>query len=192
MNGVPYLSDTGIFLVRTLFGILLFTVLLRFLLQWVRADFYNPLVQVLVKITNPLLVPLRRLIPGFWGLDLAAIVLLLGLKLIELIFVFASMGRGLGLPGILVLAVAELLELLVNVLFWAVIVRAVLSWVSPHQGHPVAELLYRLTEPLLRPVRNLLPPLSGLDLSPLVVLIAFGVLQRLLIAPLADLGMGLG
>lgn len=190
MSGGDYLSNAGVFLIETLFGLYLLAVLLRFLLQWARADFYNPLVQVLVKLTNPPLLPLRRYIPGYRGLDMAAVVLMVALQLLELLLITLLVGRPGNPVGLLVLAAAQLLALLLNVLFWAVIIQAVLSWINPDPRQPAVHLLYQLTEPILRPARQLLPPLSGLDLSPILVLIVLQLLKLLLVAPLLDLGAG--
>lgn len=186
MNG-SYLNNAGVFLVQTLFGLYILAVMLRFLLQWVRADFYNPLVQFLVKITNPPLLPLRRIVPGLYGIDLASVVLLLLLQCLEIFLTAALSGAYLGLPPLVVLAIAELLGLLLGVYFWAILIQAVLSWVNPSTYHPATALLYSLTEPVLRPARRILPPMGGLDLSPLVVLLALQLVRMLCVAPLRDL-----
>lgn len=191
MNGAPYLNNAGVFLIQTAFGFYILAVILRFLLQWVRADFYNPLVQFLVKLTNPPLIPLRRIIPGLMGLDMAAVVLMLVLQLIELILIFSIAEQSFSGQGLLVLALGQLLGLLINVLFWTVIIQAVLSWVNPDPYHPAVSLLQQLTDPILRPARGLLPPISGLDLSPILVLVILQLLKLLLVAPLQDLGLSL-
>jgi len=191
VNSTPYLSNAGVFLIQTLFGFYILTVMLRFLLQWVRADFYNPLVQFLVKLTNPPLLPLRRVIPTLMGLDLAAIVLMLALQVVELLLIFGLLGAGFNLAALLVLAVTELLSLLINVYFWAVLIRVILSWINPDPRHPALSLLRQLTEPVMAPAQRLLPPIAGLDLSPILVLVGLQLLNLLLIAPLRDLGYGL-
>ena len=190
MSGGPYLNNAGVFLVQTLFGFYILTVMLRFLLQTVRADFYNPLVQFLVKLTNPPLVPLRRMIPGFQGMDLAAIVLMMVLKSTELVLLFTFSGHALGVVTILLLAIAELLGLLINILFWGVIIQAVLSWINPNPHHPAVSLLRQITEPVLSPARRILPPISGIDLSPILVLVALQLINMLLVAPLRDMAFG--
>jgi YggT family protein len=189
MNSGAYVNNAGVFLVQTLFGFYILAVMLRFLLQWVRADFYNPLVQFLVKITNPPLLPMRRLIPGYLGVDMAAVVLMLGLQVIELTLVFLLNNQSVQFGGVLLVAFAELLNLLLNVLFWTVIIQAILSWVNPDPSHPAVTLLYQLTEPVLRPARGVLPPISGIDLSPILVLIALQLLKIILVAPLRDMGI---
>ena len=191
MSGAPYLNNAGVFLIQTLFGFYILVVMLRFLLQWARADFYNPLVQFLVKLTNPPLLPLRRFIPGFMGLDMAAVVLMLALQIVELMLVLSMSGHGASLISLVVLSVADLLGLLINVFFWAVIIQAIMSWFNPDPRQPVVSLLYQLTYPILRPVRNLLPPISGLDLSPILVIIVLQLLKMLLVAPLQDTGFNL-
>lgn len=191
MSGTPYFGNAATFLIQVLFGFYILAVMLRFLLQWVRADFYNPLVQFLVKLTNPPLIPLRRFIPGIFGLDMAAVVLMVALQVIELLLVFAISGYTANIQGLLTLSAAELLTLLINIYFWAVIIQAVLSWINPDTYHPAIILLHQLTEPLLRPARNILPPISGLDLSPILVLIALQLANIMLVAPIRDVGFRL-
>ncbi|MBK7543845.1 MAG: YggT family protein [Candidatus Competibacteraceae bacterium] len=169
-----------IFLIQTLFGFYILAVMLRFLLQCVRADFYNPLVQFLVRITNPLLVPLRRIVPGYRGWDLASIVLAFTLQLVEIAVVTLLLGRDANIGGLMLLTVMELLKLLINIYLWGVVIQAVLSWFSPDPYHPAARVLAQLTAPLLRPARRLLPPISGVDLSPMVVIVALIFISLLL------------
>ena len=169
-----------IFLIQTVFGFYILAVMLRFLLQGVRADFYNPLVQFLVRITNPPLLPLRRIIPGYRGLDLASVALAFALQLVEVLLVTLLFGRPLGVGGLLLLTVMELLKLLINIYLWGVIIQVVLSWVNPDPYHPAARVLAQLTAPLLRPARRWLPPISGVDLSPMLVVVALIFLSLLL------------
>ena len=168
-----------IFLIQTLFGFYILAVMLRFLLQCVRADFYNPLVQFLVRITNPPLLPLRRIVPGYRGLDLASVVLAFALQLAEVLLVTLLLDRNASVGGLL-LAVAELLKLLINIYLWSVVIQAVLSWFNPDPYHPAARVLAQLTAPLLRPARRLLPPISGVDLSPMLVIVALIFVSLLL------------
>lgn len=186
-----YLGNAGIFLVRVLFGLYILAVLLRLLLQLVRAEFYNPFSQFIVKITNPLLVPLRRVIPGLGGVDVASIVLLISLQMLEIALIGLMAGFDFNLPGLLVLATGELLGLLINVFFYAILIQAILSWVSPGSYNPMTSLLYSLNAPILRPAQRLIPPVSGIDLSPLVVLIALQLLHMLLVVPVVQVGQQL-
>lgn len=184
-----YVSNAGVFLVQTLFGLYLLVVMLRLLLQVVRADFYNPLSQFLVKVTNPPLKPLRRLIPGVAGIDMASVVLLLLLKIIE-ILILAIFPRypAPELVGLPIMAIAELIALMVNVFLFAIIIQAILSWINPSTYNPVSSLLHQLTDPLLGPFRRIIPPVSGMDLSPLAAIIAIYLLKLLLVQPLLDWG----
>ena len=190
--GGDYLGDAGIFLVRTLFGIYILAVMLRFLLQLVRADFYNPFSQVLVKVTNPPLLPLRRLIPGVFGIDMAAIFLLLALKTVELLIVQQLAGFSGDIAGLIVMGVAQLLTLLVDIFFFSILIQVILSWVNPAAMHnPVMGVLHSLNEPLLRPAKRVLPAMSGIDLSPLLVMVALQLVTMLLVVPLNDVAIEL-
>lgn len=169
-----------LFLVQTLFGFYILAVVLRFLLQWVRADFYNPLVQFLVLITNPPLRPLRSLIPGYRGLDFAALLLAFTLQFLELLLIIVLLNRSPEIGSLLMMALLELLKLLINIYLWSVIIQAVMSWFNPDPYHPAARLLAQLTAPLLRPVRRLIPPLGGIDLSPMLIVVALVFISLLL------------
>ena len=186
--GNPYASDAATLLIQTLFGLYVLVVLLRFLLQLVRADFYNPLSQFIVKATQPPLGFLRRIIPGFAGIDFAAVVLLLLLQCGEIWLLLVVNGKTPNVAGIGVLAVAELLKLTIWLFFFTIIIQVVLSWVNPHAHNPITVLIFRLNEPLLRPARRILPPFSGVDLSPLLVLIALQLAIILIVRPIRDMG----
>lgn len=184
-----YFGNAAVFLIQTVFGLYILAVLLRFLLQWVRADFYNPVSQFLVKMTTPLLRPLRRVIPGFGGIDFASVVLMLALQLIELVLVTQLLGQPLSVGGLMVLAVAGLLSLLIKIFLFSILIQVILSWVRPGDHSPVSLLLYQLNEPLLAPARRIIPAISGLDLSPVLVLVLLQLSLMLLVAPLQDFGM---
>lgn len=176
MNGVG--SEILEFLIKTLFSLYIGAVVIRFLLAWTRADFYNPISQFLVTITNPVLVPLRRIIPSFGSVDTASIVLAFGLKLLEIALLVWLVGLDANLVTLAKIAILELAKLVIWIYIVAVIVQAVLSWVAPggqYYNNPVASLLQSLTAPLLRPVQRVMPPLGGIDLSPLVVIILLNI-----------------
>ena len=181
--GSNYLTSPLAFLVSTLFTLYILVVLLRFLLQLTRADFYNPLSQFIVKVTAPVLRPLRRVIPGWGGIDVASLVVMLVLQIVSVWLVLLLTGRNAGIATILIIAVAQLVDLVFSVYIWGILIQAIISWVNPGVYNPVTSVLYSLTEPLLRPVRKRLPPVGGFDLSPLVVIIGLQVL-RMLVMPL--------
>jgi len=186
MSG-SYLADPLVFLIRTLFGLYIAVVLIRFLLQWARADFYNPISQFVVRVTAPVLRPLRQIIPGYGGMDLASLVLAWALKAVELALIAGLLGHGGPLLGALAWAVPALLELVIDLFLFAILIRVVLSWVNPDPYNPAVALLDRLTDPILRPAQRLLPPIGGIDLSPMLVMVGLVLLQMLLVPPLKAL-----
>ena len=182
--GSSYLTNPLEFLINTLFGLYILTVMLRFLLAAVRADFYNPVSQFLVKVTNPPLLPMRRVLPSIGKMDTSALVLMLALQMASFAVIGLLRGSQLSLVPLLVLSLAELLGLLLNVFLFSIIIQVIISWVNPGAYNPAVSLLTSLTEPVLRPFRRLIPPMSGLDLSPLVALIAIQLAKMLLLPPL--------
>jgi YggT family protein len=190
--GNSYTGNAAIYLISTLFSLYLSLVMLRFLLQLVRADFHNPLSQFVVKVTTPPLRLFRRFIPGVAGIDLASIVLLLGLQMLMLWLMHLASGRGINIGGLVVLSLAELISLTLSIYLIAIIAQVILSWLGPQGYNPIAGVLYSLTEPVMRPARRLLPPMSGIDLSPIIVILALQLLKILVVAPLTDLAHALG
>ncbi len=181
-----YFTNPIAFLVQTLLGLFTAVVLLRFLLQWVRADFHNPISQFVVKVTTPVLHPFRRLIPSSAGLDLAALVLTWLVKGLELGIVTLILHPGINPLGALAWALPELVDLTVDIFIFTITVRVITSWLNPdpYRSHPLTSLLDSLTEPIMCPARRLLPPTGGVDLSPVLVMIGLVLLKMLLIPPL--------
>jgi len=184
---MDHLAQAGVYLIETLFGLYIFAVLLRLLLQLARADFYNPIAQFLVVITNPPLLPLRRLIPGLWGIDWASVLLLALLQTLKFYLLFLLQGRMPEPAGFALLVLADFLQVLVYFYLIAVVIRVLIGWLSPDPHNPLVGLLVRLTEPLLRPARRLLPPVGGFDLSPIAVLILLQLALILAVKPLFGL-----
>lgn len=183
-----YFGDAGSFLIDTIFGLYILAIMLRFLLQWVRADFYNPISQFLVTVTNPPLVFLRRIIPGFFGIDFASIVLMLLLGTAKIYLIAWVAGFTPRLPGVLVLSLGELIQLAVYVFIFTMLIRVILSWFQPGGYNPVLGLIAQLTEPLMAPARKLIPPFGGLDVSPIAVFILLYVTLMLVVQPILDYG----
>lgn len=179
-----YVVDPIVFLIQTLFGLYASLVAVRFLLQWARADFYNPISQFVVKVTSPVLRPLRRVIPGYGGYDLAALLVVWLLTATELGIVALLLGVDRVPFGAFGWAVPAVVELFINIFLVAVLLRAVLSWFSPDPYNPGVALLVRITEPVLRPAQRILRPISGIDLSPMLAVIGLILLNMLLIPPL--------
>jgi YggT family protein len=142
-----------------------------------RADFYNPLSQFVVKVTSPLLNPIRKVIPGLGGFDLASLVLAIIVSILKFVVIFLLFFGALDPITILKRGLIDVLFMGLQVVSWVMIIRALLSWVS--QGHnPIEALFHQLTEPMLRPIRKIIPPVGGLDLS---ILVVFFILQFLIL-----------
>ena len=187
--GGSYLSEAAIFLIDILLGLYLIAILLRFLLQRIKADYYNPVSQLLVTVTNPLMRPLRRWIPGYLGIDWSSILLLLLIQGMELgLIALLRTGHTPAMAGLAVMTFAHLLRLAVYLYLFLILIQVVLSWVNPGAYNPVTVLIYQLTEPLLRPARRAIPPAGGLDWSPLVVLIGLNLILILVVTPLLNWG----
>lgn len=184
------MNEVVVYLLQTVIGIYLLIMLLRFLLQLVLADFYNPVSQFLVRATNPLVLPLRRLLPARKRFDPASLLLAI---LLQLLGIAATLGLyGMSLPGISLLlawSVVGVAGLLVKIYFFALLAMIILSWVAPGSANPAVFLMYQITEPVMAPVRRILPPMGGLDFSPILVFVLINVVQILLRNLAAGLGL---
>lgn len=165
------MQNALIFLVTTLADLYLLTFLLRFIIQWVRASYYNPLAQFVFKVTSPLVVPARRVLPSVGGLDTPTLAVLIVLEIVVTFVVLRLAGVSLPVPQLLLYSLLRLIALTLWFYTGALFVYVILSWFGDRGGNPMAELLGDLVEPLLRPVRRVLPPIGGLDLSPLIVIL---------------------
>ena len=179
------LNDAAIFVIKTLGSLYLLIVMLRFILQLVRANFYNPLCQFIVKATQPLLKPLRRVIPSMFGLDMSSLVLALIVQMVLIAVILLLKGFEVDLLLLVPWALIAIFSLFLNILFYAMIISVILSWVAPGSHNPGAELVQQITEPVLAPFRRIIPNLGGLDISPIFAFIAIQLLQSWLIPRLA-------
>lgn len=167
------------FLVDVIVDLYLMVVLLRFWMQLARADFYNPISQFVVKATNPVLVPLRRLIPGLGGIDTPSLVLAYGLIFAKICLIsLINQGGVNSFAAVAIVSGFSLLNEAITLVMYVVIIRAILSWFAQGGHNPAAFLLTQLTDPLLKPIRKIMPDLGGLDLSPMVLLIGIMFLQQ--------------
>ena len=179
------LNDAAVFIIKTLGSLYLLIVLLRFILQLVRANFYNPLCQFIVKATQPLLKPLRRVIPSMFGLDMSSLVLALIVQMLLMAVILTLKGFEVDWLLLMPWSVIALFSLFLNVLFYAMIISVILSWVAPGSHNPGAELVAQITEPVLAPFRRIIPNLGGLDISPIFAFIVIQLVQSWLIPRLA-------
>ena len=180
------LNTAAVYVLQTLGSLYLLIVLLRFVLQLVRANFYNPLCQFIVKATQPLLKPLRRIIPSVFGLDMSSLVLAilvqLALMALTLLLTYGTTGNPLQL---FIWSLIGVTALFLKIFFFALIISVILSWVAPGSHNPGAELVNQICEPALAPFRRLLPNLGGLDISPILAFMVLKLLDMLVINNLA-------
>ena len=185
--GSTYMTDPIIFLIDTLFSLYILAVLLRFLLQWCGADFYNPISQFLVKVTHPPLKILRRFVPSIGKIDTSSLVLVLTLQMLSDFSILLLKGVTINIGALTILSITQLISLLINVLVFAVFARALLSWVNPGTFNAAASILETLTEPLLELCRKVIPSLGGIDLSPLAALLLLQLAKMVILPPLHEL-----
>jgi YggT family protein len=188
---MSYLTNAGLLLLQLLFSLASLLFVLRLLLQWSRASFYNPICQFFYTATNPVLMPLRKPLPTVGGFNIAAALISWLIMVLEVWVLSALQGRFLNLPASLVLGFAALLSLVLGVYFVMLLLVVLISLANPGSDHPLSNLLHQLTEPLVRPVRRRLPPLGPLDLSVMVVFVGILLARVLIVAPISDLGVWL-
>ena len=180
------LNTAAIYVLQTLGSLYLTLILLRFVLQLVRANFYNPLSQFIVKATQPLLKPLRRIIPSIFGLDMSSLVLAIIVQMILMALTLLLIAGTAGDPLLLLLwSIIRVTALFLKILFFALIISVILSWVAPGSHNPGAELVNQICEPALAPFRRIVPNLGGLDISPILAFLVLKLLNMLVINNLA-------
>ncbi|MEE4998445.1 YggT family protein [Pseudomonas alliivorans] len=180
------LNTAAIFVLQTLGSLYLMLILLRFVLQLVRANFYNPLSQFIVKATQPLLKPLRRIIPSIFGLDMSSLVLAIIVQIILMALTLLLISGTTGDPlHLLLWSIISVTALFLKIFFFALIASVILSWVAPGSHNPGAELVNQICEPALAPFRRIVPNLGGLDISPILAFIVLKLLDMLVINNLA-------
>jgi len=189
--GGNYLANSAAFIIQTVFSLYILAVMLRFLFQLLRAPFHNPISQFIVSVTNPLLRPLRKIIPGFMGVDMAAIVLMVLLQAIEISFIALLYGALPKPLGLILLSAGQLFEMAVYIFMFALFARIIISWVNPQLYNHATMLLASLTDFMMQPARRLVPAVGMIDLSPIVLFLLLGLILRLFVQPLLDIGAGL-
>jgi len=197
--GSSYFTSPLTLIVSTLFDLYVLVVLLRFMLQLMRADPHNSVSQFIIKSTTPPLRYLRRFIPSVFGQDASAIVLclivtyskfiLLRLLDIEVVNINNTIAyiSGVGYLGLLIYSIADLVSLFLSIFMIAILIQVILSWVNPGIYNPVIGLVNTLATPALRPIQKLIPPVGGIDLSPLFAMLMIMVAKMLIIAPIMNL-----
>lgn len=176
------------FLISAVFGLAILLVLFRFLLQAVQADFYNPLTQFIVKITNPVLKLFSGFIPTLGHINLAALLLAIILETLKILISFVLQGQGLPhIVGVVLWAVGDLAYYTIQIYIYSIILVAILSWFKPAGSNALLEILYRISWPLLKPVKKIIPLIAGIDISPIPVLIILKFISILIIVPFINM-----
>lgn len=168
------------FIIDAIARLYILVLLLRLVLPWVRADFRNPLAQAILRLTSPLVVPLRRIVPPIGRVDTATVLIAYVIQYLTLVVIILIHGRTPQFAPVALLAIVELVILTVNLFVFAILIRVILSWVAPGTYNPATAMITTLTEPVLRPFRRMLPSMGGLDLSPLFAMIILVALTILL------------
>ena len=169
-----------VFIVNALTSLYLLVLILRFWLPWLRADFRNPLAQGILKLTSPVIVPLRRIVPSFGRLDSATVLVAFVIQYAAIWLLLLILGTSAGIGDIAITALVKLVMLSINLFMFAIFVRIILSWISPGQYNPATAIIGTLTEPVLRPFRRFIPAIGGMDISPIFAIIFLGAAARLM------------
>lgn len=187
-----YMIDPIIFVIDTLFSLYILAVMLRFILQWVGADFYNPYSEFIVKITHPPLKYFRRYIPSIGKIDTSCLIFALVLQMLAIFTILLLKGVSFSIGALTLRSFMQLLDMLINIFIFAIVARAILSWLSAGSYNQAASILHSLTEPVLRICRKLVPVISGIDLSPLIALIGLQLSKMFIMPPLEQLMQVMG
>ena len=179
-----YLGNASSYLTESLLGLALYVVLLRFWMQWVRAGFRNPIGQFLITVTNPVVIPLRRILPSIGSIDTATVLLAFAIAAIKTLILSAIFGHTPAWLSVLAYSLGELIRASVYIFMAAIFIQIIASWVNPYSDHPVVEIARAIGEPLMAPARRIIPPIGGLDLSPILVFLFLQLSLQLVVAPL--------
>lgn len=185
-----YLQNATDFLLQAIIGIALYIALLRFWMQWVRAGFRNQIGQFIISVTNPVVIPLRRILPSIGTIDTATVVLAFTIGLIK-ITAFLAIRDSLGVAPLnyLIWGVGLFIKSSIYLFMAAIFIQVIASWINPHSYHPILGIANSLANPITAPVRRFIPPLGGLDFSALIVLLLLQFLLRLAVAPILPVGI---
>lgn len=180
------LGGAGLLLINTAVNFYLLLLMLRFLLQASRADYFNPISQTVVKVTQPVVKPFQGFLKPLMGrFDLATLVSALLIKMLVITLILLVSGFGMPpLPQLLIAGIATLASTILKLYFFALIAMIILSWVAPQSGHPGAVLVMQLVQPIMAPVQRVIPPLGMIDLSPIVVFIAINLIDSFVVGRL--------
>lgn len=170
-------QDPVTLIIHTLGSLYAFMLVLRFLLQLAGADYYNPICQAVVRLTSVPLRPLQKLLPRAGRMDLSPLVLAFAVNILTLYLIMLVKGASAALIPVLLFSAVSLLDSILTLYFWAVIGAVVISWIAPNSYHPAPQLILQLTEPLFKLARKVIPPIGGLDLSPILIFLIIQIIR---------------
>ncbi len=187
-----YFAQATIFLVELSFDIFILALILRYLFTVVRIDSFNPLSGLIIKITDPLLKPLRRTIPSYLDVDWPLVLVLFVLQAIEITLVTLVATGGIpALAGLAILTIANLLRMVLYIYLFIILIQVIISWINPNAYSLITKIMQQISTPILNPARKLLPSAGGIDFSPLIILVIINLLMILVVSPLLDWGQKL-
>ena len=180
-------ASAGVYLIQTFFGLYTLLVMIRMLMQVARADYYNPICQAIVKITEPAVRVLRPVLPSVMGVDFASLGVAFIVQLVAVMLIMMLWGGPLFSPLYIAWVLLGLFSIIFSIYFFALIIMVIASFIAPYSDHPALTLIHQLVEPICAPARKLLPPMGGLDFSIILVFVAINIIDDILvIAPLAQ------
>ena len=180
------LANAGIFLVQTFLGLYVILMLVRFLMQASRADYYNPICRAVVRVTDPSIKPFKRVLPSIKGVDFATLAVAILIQVIGIYLIMTLTGNPIFRAVYITWALVGLASMILDIYFFALIAMVIVSWIAPYSNHPAMALIAQLTEPICKPARRLLPPMGGLDFSIILVFVSITLIDSyLVIRPLA-------
>lgn len=179
-----YFGNAGSYIIDTVFGLALYLVLLRYWMQWVHANFRNPIGQFVIAVSNPIVIPLRRLLPSIGSIDTATLALAFIIAIIKTLLWFTLANYSAPWLSMLAYSLGEVIEASIYLFMAAIFFQIIASWINPHSHHPVLEIAHSIAEPLMAPARRLIPPIAGLDISPILVFMFLNLSLMLVVSPL--------
>tara|TARA_R110000868_G_scaffold76328_1_gene219547 strand:- start:155 stop:724 length:570 start_codon:yes stop_codon:yes gene_type:complete len=182
------LREALLFLVSTIFDLYLFLLIVRVLLAYAGANYFDPFTQFIVRCTDFAVKPLRRIIPNVRGIELSTLVLMLGIEFVKYLLITTLSSSSLTMLGLFIIAFADLLKIILLAMFYAIIAQVVLSWIQP--GSPLNSILYKINAPIMRPIQRICPVVGGFDISPIPAMILLQVLIIIIVNPLMAVGLG--
>ncbi len=182
------LANASVYIIQTLFGLYTIVMMLRFLMQVSRTDYYNPICQAIVKITDPAIRPFRTVLPTVYGVDFATLTVAFIIQLVAVMLIMMLFGYSFFLPIYVAWVLVGLFSIILKIYFFALLISVISSWIAPYSNHPALSLIHQITEPICTPARKLLPPMGGIDFSIILVFVFINIIDNILVvAPLAQM-----